>query len=91
MISNMVCTDGVMGQLSKPGIEYMVKTIGERAGLNRSLFPHLFRHTMATHALNSGMGIDEVGGLLGHANINNTRIYAKRNVTTSNYKALVCK
>lgn len=91
LISNIACVNGVMGQLSKPGIEYMVKNIGERAGINRRLFPHLFRHTMATHALNGGMGIDEVGGLLGHANINNTRIYAKRNVTTSNYKALVCK
>lgn len=82
--------DGVYTPMTKTTIQYIVKQIGKRAGVDR-LHPHLFRHTMATHSLNGGMDIDMVGGLLGHANINNTRIYAKRDISFSNYKALVCK
>jgi integrase/recombinase XerD len=41
-----------------------------------ALHPHLLRHTMATHAVNAGMPIQEVSALLGHESVETTMIYA---------------
>ena len=54
-----------------------LRTLGERAELDRPLTPHLFRHTLATHLLQRGTPITEVQKILGHVNINTTTIYAK--------------
>lgn len=64
-------------RLRKPGIEYLVKTIGKRAGLTRTLFPHLFRNTLATNMLKKGGDITSIQRILGHSNIQTTLIYAK--------------
>lgn len=64
-------------RITKSGLEYIIKGIGERAGLNRPLFPHLFRHTFATDMLGSGASINEVSKILGHESIETTLIYAK--------------
>jgi site-specific recombinase XerD len=42
--------------------------------------PHVFRHTGATHLRQNGMDISELQDLLGHANPNTTRIYAKNDL-----------
>lgn len=68
-------------RIQKRAIEDRIKTIGERAGLNRSLFPHLIRHTFATDGLNKGMDLTEVQQVLGHANINTTLTYSKVNAS----------
>lgn len=64
-------------KLKKEAIERIIKTIGKRAKLERTLTPHLFRHTLATDLLNRGTPITEVQKILGHENINTTTIYAK--------------
>lgn len=64
-------------RLSKECCEYLVKKVGIRSGLSRRVFPHLLRHTFATHALNRGMNVAEVSKLLGHADLETTMIYAK--------------
>ena len=51
-----------------------VRMIGKRY-LGRNLHPHLFRHTLATHASLGGMPLQELQSLLGHATINTTMIY----------------
>lgn len=61
----------------KEGIRVRVKAIQKRSGIDRSLFPHLLRHTMATDALNRGMNVAEVKEILGHSKIDTTMIYAK--------------
>jgi integrase/recombinase XerD len=43
--------------------------------------PHVFRHTGATHLRQNGMDISELQDILGHANPNTTRIYAKNDIT----------
>ena len=64
-------------RIKKNAIEKIVRKIGERAGLNRRLFPHLLRHTCATFLLRHGMALECVQDYLGHENVDTTRIYAK--------------
>ena len=63
--------------LKKEAIERNVHKIGERSGIGRDLFPHLFRHTVATDMLQRSAPVTDVQRMLGHANINTTMIYAK--------------
>lgn len=65
-------------RLRKPGIEYLVKEIGKRAELTRTMFPHLFRNTLATIMLKKGGDITSIQRILGHSNIQTTLIYAKQ-------------
>ena len=48
--------------------------------VNKSITPHIFRHTTATVAIRSGMPVEDVQLLLGHSNINTTMIYAKADI-----------
>ena len=61
----------------KGSIYARVKAIQKRSRIERSLFPHLLRHTMATDALNRGMNVAEVKEILGHEKLDTTMIYAK--------------
>lgn len=65
--------------LTKAGIEKLIKRIASRTDIVKSVYPHIFRHSMATHALQRGMDITLIQQLLGHEEINTTQIYAKVN------------
>ncbi len=62
--------------LTKSGIEKIIKKIASRTALSKSIYPHIFRHTFATLALQKGMDIEVIQQLLGHEQINTTQIYA---------------
>lgn len=72
-------------RLTKAAIEKTLKQIGEKANIGEKLYPHKFRHTTATDAVNRGMPIEDVQKMLGHSNINTTMIYAK--IDTSHVKS----
>ena len=63
--------------MQKGSIYARVKAIQKRSGIERSLFPHLLRHTMATTALNRGMNVAEVKEILGHEKLDTTMIMLK--------------
>jgi integrase/recombinase XerD len=63
-------------------LEKAFKRTVKRANINRpELHFHSLRHGFATHALESGMPINQVQLLLGHSNISTTSIYLKASPT----------
>lgn len=54
-----------------------LKTIAEKAEIEKHLSFHISRHTWATRALKKGISIDKVSKILGHAQLRETQIYAK--------------
>ena len=63
------------GRLSQRAVQSMVRKYALKAGMDRSVHPHLLRHTFATHLLENGAELRVVQTLLGHANVNTTQIY----------------
>ena len=64
-------------KLTKCAVEKIVRQMSERCGIDKKLTPHVLRHTTATQAINSGMPVEDVSRLLGHASVATTMIYAK--------------
>lgn len=71
--------------MGRRAIQREIKKIGEQSGLNKEVYPHLIRHTMATHLLNSGMSLNILQQILGHDDPSTTLVYAELdNVTVEN-------
>ncbi|MDU7251011.1 MAG: tyrosine-type recombinase/integrase [Clostridium sp.] len=64
-------------RLGGRSIQREIKKIAKRAGINKSIYPHLFRHSFATHNLNSGMPMPIIQHLMGHESPATTQIYAE--------------
>jgi integrase/recombinase XerD len=65
------------GRLTRQGAWLIVRGAGDRAGLGDRLFPHVLRHSCATHMLDHGADIRVVQELLGHASLSTTQVYTK--------------
>lgn len=62
-------------RLTRVMIFTIIKQAALRAGIDKSISPHTFRHSFATHLLQGGANIRQVQELLGHENILTTEIY----------------
>lgn len=62
-------------RLSPRSVQARVDHWARRQGIDTRVYPHLFRHSFATHLLESSHDLRGVQELLGHANISTTQVY----------------
>jgi len=62
-------------QLSRAMIFTIVKQLSEKAGIHKTISPHTFRHSFATHLLENGADLRAIQLMLGHESITTTEIY----------------
>ncbi|HLR32507.1 MAG TPA: tyrosine-type recombinase/integrase, partial [Fodinibius sp.] len=61
--------------LSRMSIWNIVNDAAERSGIKKNVYPHIFRHSFATHLLEGGADLRAVQEMLGHSSIITTEIY----------------
>lgn len=63
------------GRISHRNVQARVEHWAKQQGLDSRVYPHLFRHSFASHVLESSQDLRGVQELLGHANIATTQVY----------------
>ncbi|MBA3609212.1 MAG: site-specific tyrosine recombinase XerD [Chthoniobacterales bacterium] len=63
------------GRLTTVRIWQIVKAVARRSGLETNIYPHLLRHSFATHLLSNGADLRIIQEMLGHADISTTQVY----------------
>ncbi len=61
--------------LSRVMIFMIIKELAEKVGLRKTISPHTFRHSFATHLIEGGADLRAVQEMLGHESITTTEIY----------------
>jgi len=61
--------------MSRAMIFTIVKQLAEKAGVNKKVSPHTFRHSFATHLLENGADLRAIQQMLGHESITTTEVY----------------
>lgn len=85
-----VTLDAPYDRLKISGVEIRLRQLGRKLELER-IYPHKFRRSMATRAIDKGMPIEQVQKILGHSQIDTTMQYAmvnQNNVKSSHQKYL---
>ncbi len=62
-------------RISKRNVQARIDHWAKQQGIDVNVYPHLFRHSFASHVLESSQDLRGVQELLGHANISTTQVY----------------
>lgn len=63
------------GKLTRERIRQIIKERALQAGLSEKVYPHIMRHSFATHLLENGADLRVIQDMLGHSNLATTQIY----------------
>lgn len=72
---NFVFISHVGTPISRVSIWRMIQKYALKAGIQKQIYPHIFRHSFATHLIENGADLRAVQEMLGHADISTTQIY----------------
>ncbi len=61
--------------LTTRGVEYILKSVEKKIGMELDLHPHKMRHSFATHLLDSGVDLRVIQEILGHESLETTQVY----------------
>lgn len=77
--SGLVCTNRQGNPIGTRGISMMLKSIGEKVGINKEkMHPHAFRHFFAKKYLQKTKDVVGLADILGHSSVDTTRIYLQK-------------
>lgn len=74
--------------MSRITVFHIIKELAARAGIKKTISPHTFRHSFATHMLERGANLRAIQCMLGHESISTTEIYTHLDTSTLRYEIL---
>lgn len=75
-------------RISRIMVFHFIKELAEIAGIRKTISPHTFRHSFATHLLEGGANLRAIQCMLGHESISTTEIYTHIDTATLRYEIL---